>query len=251
MLKVTTSWDDGDILDKRLADLLSKYGTKGTFYITKNYRPHRLSENDIRELSQTHEIGAHTLTHPDLRTVSMEKMKEEIAGSKTWLEEVLEKKIAMFCYPKGFYSEEAITVVKAAGFVGARTTELGSMGNADDPFKMPTSIQVYPFPFRKIDQKKMYWGKLIEPWQQRSAGLRSMGVPITSFYSWLSMAKAAFDAALRNGEVFHIWGHSWEIEKYGMWEDLEKLFAYISHHPQRHNCSHVTNSGALRTLSRF
>jgi len=29
------------------------------------------------------------------------------------------------------------------------------------------------------------------------------------------------------GGVFHIWGHSWEIEKYKMWDELELFFKFF------------------------
>ena len=32
---ITTSWDDGNKLDIKVAELLDKYGMKGTFYIAK------------------------------------------------------------------------------------------------------------------------------------------------------------------------------------------------------------------------
>lgn len=239
MLKVTTSWDDGDILDNKLADLLKKYGVKGTFYVTKNYRSDRLSETDIKNISEFHEIGAHTLTHPDLRTLNADKMKEEIDGSKRWLEEVLGKQIKMFCYPKGLFNETAVSVTKAFRFLGARTTNLGSMEMPNDAFLMNTTLQVYPFPFRKIDSKKYYVGKLIQPLIQRAPKLIANGVSIFSMNSWLNTAKATFDTAFKKEGVFHLWGHSWEIEKYGMWEDLEKLLQYISN---KQSCKYVTNS---------
>src|SRR3989344_6003683 len=102
MLYVTTSWDDGDILDTKLAELLSRYGMKGTFYITKQYREKRLSEDEILAISKNHEIGAHTLTHPDLRKLSKEEKMREIKGSKEWLEDMLGKEVVSFCYPSGF-----------------------------------------------------------------------------------------------------------------------------------------------------
>lgn len=237
MLKVTTSWDDGDILDKRLADLLTKYGFKGTFYITKEYRPQRLSEAEIKELSQTHEIGAHTLTHPDLRTLTEEKLQEEIAGSKKWLEEIINKPVTMFCYTKGQYNDFVAKKVEEVGFLGARSTILGSLISGKK-FDLETTIQVYPFPFRKIDKHRYYFRKILQPYLQRAKGLQKIGVPITAMHSWLSSSKAAFDYALEHGEVFHIWGHSWEIEKYGMWNELEKLLQHIA---SKKNVEHVTN----------
>ena len=67
-LIVTTSGDDGNEYDEKLASLLTKYNIKGTFYITKNFK-NRLSEEKIIELSRNHEIGAHTLNHPILTEI--------------------------------------------------------------------------------------------------------------------------------------------------------------------------------------
>ncbi len=223
MLKVTTSWDDGDALDTRLSNLLLRYSIKGTFYITKNYRLKRLSDEEIRELSVQHEIGAHTLTHPDLRND-----QTEIRESKEWLENLLGLEVKMFCYPKGRYNDLVVKKVKEAGFLGARTTELGKV-NITNPYIMPITIQVYPVTWRSF--------------KQRGPGLRNLGVSIFSMYSWLNMSKSAFDSALRRGGVFHLYGHSWEIEKYHMWNQLEKLLEYISY---RTDCVYVTNSELIQ-----
>src|SRR4051812_36730612 len=67
---VTTSWDDGDPGDLRLAEELAEFGLHGTFYLCREFngRP-RLSDAQIRELAAIPgvEVGSHTLTHPDLR----------------------------------------------------------------------------------------------------------------------------------------------------------------------------------------
>ena len=224
MLKVTTSWDDGDILDKRLSDLLSRYGIRGTFYISKSYRPERLSDQDVQELFKTYEIGAHTINHPDLRTLSSVERKSEVEGSKKWLEGLLDAEVKMFCYPKGFHDASVVSAVKEAGFLGARTTELARLDIAN-PYLMPATIQVYPVNWRSR--------------KQRSPKLRALGVSIFSMYSWLSIAKATFDIATKKGGVFHLYGHSWEIERYNMWDGLEKFLKYIAH---KKNCVYLTNS---------
>ena len=56
--------------------------------------------------------------------------------------------------------------------------------------------------------------------------------------SWTRLAKASFDYAEKCGGVWHIWGHSWEIEKYNMWKDLEAVFQYVANRP---NCEYVSN----------
>lgn len=35
----------------------------------------------------------------------------------------------------------------------------------------------------------------------------------------------------REGGCFHLWGHSWEIEKYSLWKSLENLFKILANRP--------------------
>jgi peptidoglycan/xylan/chitin deacetylase (PgdA/CDA1 family) len=245
MLTVTTSWDDGDILDLKLASLLEKYNIQGTFYIAKDYRKERLSDKEIKTLSQRHEIGAHTLTHPDLRTLSREEKVREIKGSKEWLEEVLGKKVTSFCYPSGFFDVEAIEVVREAGFRAARTTQLGMLELPADFFLSPTTLQVYPMPFRKLGARGYWWGKLLQPFSERAPALRALGVPLHSFYSFEALACKTFDIARARGGVFHLFGHSWEIEKYDLWQPLERVLSYIRN---KQGCQYLTNEKVTHSL---
>lgn len=233
MLKVTTSWDDGDVLDKRVADLLDRYGLKGTFYIPRDYWGARLSDQQIRDLSERHEIGAHTLTHADLSKISLDDACNEIIGSKKWLGELVEKPSGMFCYPRGRYTSDVRREVEKAGFSGARTTQQFSL-EIGDLFEMKTTLHVYPLPFRfGVGLKRIF-----SPIRERYSGYRSLGVPLYDLRSFESAAKAAFDAALERGSVFHVWGHSWEVEKYGLWQQLESVLRYIGNHP---DCKYVIN----------
>jgi hypothetical protein len=51
------------------------------------------------------------------------------------------------------------------------------------------------------------------------------------FWNWDVMAIAQFDLMLATGGVFHLWGHSWEVEKNGDWARLERVFAHIARRP--------------------
>src|SRR5689334_16731650 len=115
-LIITTSWDDGHTLDLRVADMLDNYGMKGTFYITRDFLEKRMSDKQIRALASRHEIGAHTLTHPDLPDVPPEQAREEIAGSKAWLEDVTGKPVTSFAYPKGLNTPALRAMVAEAGY---------------------------------------------------------------------------------------------------------------------------------------
>ena len=73
-----------------------------------------------------------------------------------------------------------------------------------------------------------------------------MGLPVSSFFSWANLAKNLFDYTLKNGKIYHLFGHSWEIEKYGMWQELEEVFKYIAGRP---NISYLNNSQTLESLN--
>ena len=110
-LSVTTSWDDGQITDLKLAKLLTQYGIKGTFYITKTYGD-PLGKQGVIEIDREHEMGAHTLSHLDLLSGALSIAEREIEGSKTYAENIVGLSTSMFCYPYGRYSQ---TIKKLEG----------------------------------------------------------------------------------------------------------------------------------------
>ena len=241
---VTTSWDDGHKLDLKLAALLDKYGLKGTFYISRNYfGKESLEEDEIRRLSQKHEIGGHTLNHPDLTKISLADAKKEIEEGKMWLENIVGKKVETFCYPGGFYNEEVAALVKNAGFISARTVKKFEIKKPAERFLAGTTIHWYPFPFRKKDASRYLWRDLLRPIREGWGGLRNIGLPFSKYAGLEKMSRAVFDAALSRGDYFHLWGHSWEIEKYGLWSELEEFLKYIS---RRSDCLYVTNGELIK-----
>ena len=241
---ITTSWDDGHKMDLKLLSLLNKYNLKGTFYIPKNCEFKSLTNDEIKEINKSQEIGAHSLSHLDLTKLSLSQAKKEIGGSKNYLENLLNKQVKMFCYPKGKFNSQVKDLVKNAGFLGARTTQEFHFNRSSDFFELGTTIHIYPFPLRKRGKNHYHISRvLFQPLQQKFSKILKLGLPIVSFFSWQNLAKCLFDYALRKGDIYHLWGHSWEIEKYNMWNDLEKIFKYISN---RKNCVYLTNREVLQ-----
>jgi len=241
----TTSWDDGYKLDLRIADLLDQYGCKGTFYVCprKQHEIAMMTNEEIAELRERHEIGAHTLRHPKLTEVSTVEAKAEIEESKSWVEQVTGASCKMFCYPYGFVNAEVEQLVRDAGFIGARTTEQLQF-TVTNPLLMPTTLQVSPFPKRKTWSR--WWHPLdaYGPLRVKRRQLNALGIAKKDRKDWLSLATALFDSqlsTLNSQLVFHLWGHSHEIEKYDMWESLEKFLAHV----QKSNVECVVNSAAL------
>jgi hypothetical protein len=245
---VTTSWDDGSVLDLRLARLLDKYRLHGTFYVPVNYRHDALVERDLKDIAARHEIGAHGLNHKDLTQLPREQMSGEISRSKLSLESLLMREITIFCYPFGYFNETVKRCARDCGFVGARTTD-PFLFSFTDPFEFGVTTSVYPFPFgRKSTWKYPFSRTLIRPFLLAYPTIRRLHLPPKSLGSWKSLVKELFLYTLREGLVFHLWGHSWEIEKYKMWKSLEEVFEFIS---QRDNVRYLNNTQCLTTSAAF
>ncbi len=85
-------------------------------------------------------FGSHTRTHPFLRRVSEEQLRQEVTESKVILEERLGSDVEFFCYPYGDYDERVTDAVIRAGYYGAVTTKRGPVYRGDDPFRMRRSF---------------------------------------------------------------------------------------------------------------
>src|SRR4051812_47186301 len=144
---LTTSWDDGHPLDFRVADLLSKYGLTGTFYIPRRCQTPTMSEEQVRDLSRFFEIGAHTMHHVFLNSCGDETAQKEISESKQWVEDVTGKPCPMFCPPGGKFNERRLQQIRAAGYQAIRTVEMISVARPaidGDLLIMPTTLQAHP-----------------------------------------------------------------------------------------------------------
>lgn len=61
-------------------------------------------------------IGAHTMSHPRLDTLSREEQYKEIAGSKQMLESLLSHEVKHFSFPHGAYNDDTIAISRELGF---------------------------------------------------------------------------------------------------------------------------------------
>ena len=230
---VTTSWDDGDRQDLRLAEVLRSRHVRGTFYIPiQPYlgRP-PLTHGELRTLSsEGFEIGAHGYSHKHLWKLSDQELAAEINPCKPILEDILGTEVRMFCYPRGRYDANVIRMVKAAGYLGARTVRMLSTSSEFDVFEVPTTVQAVPHP-RFSYLKNMARARKIEAFQVSLAQITRLG-------NWVELGKRLFDSVLENGGIWHLWGHSWEIEALGLWKDLEEILNYVSN---RQGVTYVPN----------
>jgi peptidoglycan/xylan/chitin deacetylase (PgdA/CDA1 family) len=123
---VALTFDDGyaDAFTEVLP-VLTRYGLHATFYIVVDFvgQPGYVTWEQIAALRDAGmEIGAHTLTHPDLTTLDWVTAGYEIAQPKAVLEQHLGGQVTSFCYPTGLYNSAIEEQVRAAGYLNATTT---------------------------------------------------------------------------------------------------------------------------------
>jgi peptidoglycan/xylan/chitin deacetylase (PgdA/CDA1 family) len=83
------------------------------------------------------EIGAHTITHPDLSKLDYARCLEEVGGSRRELERILDTHVTTFAYPFCRYGPAARTAVETAGFDSAVTCQgAGSW----EPYELKRSL---------------------------------------------------------------------------------------------------------------
>ena len=122
---VVLTFDDGHrSVATRALPILRRRGWPAVLNLkVGNLEPGSFTDADVRKLlGAGWELGAHTLTHPDLRTLDDAALDREVAGSKTEIERRFGVSVDFFCYPAGRYDRRVIAAVRRAGFLGATTT---------------------------------------------------------------------------------------------------------------------------------
>jgi peptidoglycan-N-acetylglucosamine deacetylase len=239
-LIVTTSWDDGDPLDLKIAEILHSRDMSGTFYVPiLPYNSCRMiNHSDLTSLTAGgFEIGAHGLSHSTLPGLSVQDLVREVQTCKDCLEQVVGKEVRMLAYPKGRYNAQVVRCLKTIGYQGARTTQMLAHKLDFDPFTMPTTVHVYPHTtseyFRNLARYANFTGAI-----EYVRHLRNEG-------SWVELGKRYFDLVLEQGGVWHLLGHSWQIDQKDLWKKLNNLLDYVC---KRENVLYASNGNVLKFL---
>jgi peptidoglycan/xylan/chitin deacetylase (PgdA/CDA1 family) len=230
---ITTSWDDGHPLDLKLCSVLKDYGMGATMYIPiANVENKVISSDTIRDIAKDFEIGAHTYNHTWLTQVDENRMIYELTESKIVLESIIGKEVVSFCYPRGLYDKEVIEKVKKSGYKLARTVKSLSTTLSRPLEYHPT---IHAFNYNLISKSK----------QVVAASDRSLATKLllygNIFQSWDIIAKRSLHHILENGGIWHLWGHSWEIDRYDNWTLLRKVLEYAKVNGRKYGAEFVTN----------
>lgn len=222
-LLVTTSWDDGHPLDRRLAERLAHHGIGATFYcpVTNREGLPTMGAADWRALAAAgFEIGGHTHDHAYASRTAPAEWAGQVQRGKAALEDALGAPVPGFAYPGGEHGAAARAAVRASGHAYARTIDNLHGDCGGDAYRVPTTLQLYPHPCAVLVRNYARRGR----WRQRAPVAR------------VALAHATLDDrldallahGLAHGGVLHLWGHAWEIDRHGLWPLLERCLSRIA-----------------------
>jgi peptidoglycan/xylan/chitin deacetylase (PgdA/CDA1 family) len=114
---VSITFDDGWTNQYTNAfPLLQQYGLPATFYIISGEltdQPDYMTATQVVNLQKAgNEIASHSVTHPDLTTVSAAQLQTELQQSQATLQGVIGLPVTDFAYPFGAYNSNTIAVGK-------------------------------------------------------------------------------------------------------------------------------------------
>jgi peptidoglycan/xylan/chitin deacetylase (PgdA/CDA1 family) len=131
---VAVTFDDGALDNYTEAlPVLERLDLKATFFVITNciggqhngtfYQTPVMNRAQVRELALLgHEIGAHTVNHPDLTGLDREHVLSEMCDCKRHLEDLTQASVASFAYPFGSFNHAIRSCAQEAGFQFATTS---------------------------------------------------------------------------------------------------------------------------------
>ena len=216
MKALTFSYDDGVDTDKRLAEILDRYGMKCTFnlngaklvtadklgepwkvnpkYPWKNPNAliNRLPIEAMHEAYKNHEVAVHAYTHPHLENLTREECTAEIARDIERLTEVFGKAPVGMAYPFGTYNDMVVDVLAEQGMRYARTTKTTLS------FDMQTDLlRFHPTCHHKNE-------------------------------NLMELAKKFVELETDEPKLFYVWGHTYEFAGDDNWDVIERFCEYMA-----------------------
>lgn len=103
--RVALTFDDGPHYKytAEILDILDEYGAKATFFVVGELAE-RYPELILRELSEGHEIGNHTWSHPKMKKLTTSTLRQELIKTEELLNEIADYRPKLFRPPEGAFS---------------------------------------------------------------------------------------------------------------------------------------------------
>lgn len=136
---IVITFDDGYLSQSvNAGPVLEKLGWPGVLYLTLRNIGDSIPEASVRKLLRAGwELGAHTATHPDLRTLDAAGSQRELDDVRDELRKRFDAPVDAFCFPAGKYDASVIDAVRAAGYTSATTVDPGWADAGTPRFELP------------------------------------------------------------------------------------------------------------------
>jgi peptidoglycan/xylan/chitin deacetylase (PgdA/CDA1 family) len=197
-MALVTSWDDGNVKDLQVMEMLLKYGMKGTFFMNRNSQMiPRLRELEVKGM----EIGSHSWSHPPLYNSTPKRVLDELVEMRRFLEKEVQHPVISFAYPFNYqpaYDADGNYVLRSmrkAGYWSGRATTTGD--NSIDSIPEPLAMRPnFHFKVGAVKTKEKLEQQIQKP-----------------------------------GSILYIWGHSYELAGDGE-KILEEVLSTVANRPE-------------------
>ena len=227
---ITFSFDDAVIEDKRIIEILDKYGLKATFNLTTGFLgvngsgkflkkgevegeekveingevyhyetlpKIRIKPCEVKEVYKNHEVGAHSIKHWPLTLLDDDTVALQIEADRQILSKLCGKEVVSFAYPCGGVNcdERVANVVKnRTGVKFARSFKL------TNSFELPKDLLMAESTVRFVDYDNM-----------------------------INLAKEFINTKFDHPVIFSMWGHGYEmLDDTHNFEDFERFCKLIA-----------------------
>jgi peptidoglycan/xylan/chitin deacetylase (PgdA/CDA1 family)/glycosyltransferase involved in cell wall biosynthesis len=149
--------------------LLGDFSAGGNFWdIGEDVETNRLMTREEKKafVDNGWEIGAHTLSHPNLTRLSDEDVLHELRESRARIELELQTKVVSFAYPFGAHDDRIKDLVRQTGFEFGIATDAGGITIEDDRFAV---FRVNMFPEESmfsLFKKTSSWYRKYYQWKR-------------------------------------------------------------------------------------
>lgn len=114
---VALSFDSGSSFayTDRILDTLKKYNLRSTFFLTKEWMDSH--KEDVQKIFvQGHEIGNHSVDHPDFTKLTASQMSVQLQSTHEKIKELTGREAFLFRAPFGAYNNAVVDSVKNNGY---------------------------------------------------------------------------------------------------------------------------------------
>lgn len=222
---VTLSYDDGVTHDKRLIQIMKKYGLKGTFNINGGNFPQesgwRMTAEEALEVydESVAEVAAHGYKHVSLANVDSAVAVNDVLQDRLALEKLFGRVIKGMAYANGSCDDNVVNILKNCGIEYARTVI------STENFEVPTD-----------------WLRLNPTCHHNNRKLMEL---VNAF---LTVQPDPLRLYKYTPKLFYLWGHAYEFDNNNNWEVIEEFAAAIGN---REDIWYATNGEIYQYVKAF